>query len=193
MIVPFGKYKGKSVEVMAADANYVEWCKSQPGIAEKYKSIFELLGQFLGAEQDCTPEHNQLQDRFFSNASFLEKFKAASAINDSANEFVAEAPIYKAVPFGQNTSYQVVGHADLRVGSTVIELKPIIGDDYPKILRNLSLYKERFYHSGLCYSGKDRIKRIIVFADSYTGSVDITSVKEMFRRAGATLLTASDL
>jgi hypothetical protein len=42
-IVPFGKYKGQPVEVLASDPQYVEWLLSQSSIKVKYPDIINVI------------------------------------------------------------------------------------------------------------------------------------------------------
>lgn len=71
-IVPFGKYKGQPVTVLAGDPNYCEWLRSQEGIRQKYPSIINLIVNNFSIPQD-TPEHNALQARFVDDEDFLKK------------------------------------------------------------------------------------------------------------------------
>ena len=41
MEVSFGKYKGKPVSELLADEKYVQWCKNQPSLMEKFGHYFD--------------------------------------------------------------------------------------------------------------------------------------------------------
>jgi len=43
LTVPFGKYKGQPVEVMAADAGYCEWLTGQKWFRGKYRDLYRAL------------------------------------------------------------------------------------------------------------------------------------------------------
>ena len=66
-IVPFGKYKGRSVEeVLADDPAYLQWLASQ----DWFRTKFTILHQVIinrGAEPEETPEHNALQVKFLDD------------------------------------------------------------------------------------------------------------------------------
>jgi hypothetical protein len=65
-VVPFGKYKGQPVEIMAADADYCEWVMAQPWLATRYRNVYNILIAH-GAEPQDTPEHNEMQARFLDD------------------------------------------------------------------------------------------------------------------------------
>ena len=47
LIIPFGKYKDKSVDVLSDDLGYVEWMVEQDWVEQKYPALFvELLKIF---------------------------------------------------------------------------------------------------------------------------------------------------
>ena len=54
LIVPFGKYKGQPVEVMAADVSYCEWLTGQKWFRGKYRDLYRALKN-PGAEPGATP------------------------------------------------------------------------------------------------------------------------------------------
>ena len=54
LTVPFGKYKGQPVEVMAADASYCEWLTGQKWFRGKYRDLYRALKN-PGAEPGATP------------------------------------------------------------------------------------------------------------------------------------------
>ena len=62
-IVPFGKYKGQPVEMLAADRAYCEWLQSQDWFRTKFVGIHTVIVNHFGAPAE-TPEHNALQARF---------------------------------------------------------------------------------------------------------------------------------
>lgn len=43
LTVPFGKYKGQSVEVVAADTSYCEWLTGQQWFRGKYRDLYRAL------------------------------------------------------------------------------------------------------------------------------------------------------
>jgi hypothetical protein len=65
-IVPFGKYKGQPVEVLAADTDYCEWLTAQPWFKARYTSVYNTIINY-GPEPQESPEHNQMQARFLDD------------------------------------------------------------------------------------------------------------------------------
>lgn len=62
-LVPFGKHKGKSVEVLMSDPGYREWVMAQPWFRERYPTIYQTIINYAGEPAD-TPEHNEMQAAF---------------------------------------------------------------------------------------------------------------------------------
>jgi hypothetical protein len=60
-IVSFGKYKGKTVKELLQDTKYLQWCRSQPGIVQKYPYL-NLNNPSI--RNNPTPKHNNLQNSF---------------------------------------------------------------------------------------------------------------------------------
>jgi hypothetical protein len=69
-VVPFGKYKGQPVEMLAADTGYAEWLLSQPWFRQRYGNVYTILLNYGGEPQD-SPEHNQMQAWFLDDAHCL--------------------------------------------------------------------------------------------------------------------------
>ena len=66
-IVPFGKYKNQPVTSLMADTKYLEWCKTQPELLQKFPFIFNIcVNQTITTNNhpSKTPEHNKLQNMF---------------------------------------------------------------------------------------------------------------------------------
>lgn len=71
-IIPFGKYKGQPVEVLAQDRDYCDWLMEQDWFRVKFQPIYTIIVNHFGEPAD-TPEHNQLQ-ALFTDAEFCRKF-----------------------------------------------------------------------------------------------------------------------
>lgn len=65
--VPFGKYKGQSAEVLAADPQYMEWLISQGWVRDKFPQFYTLIINNLGEVGD-TPDHNAMQALFLGKS-----------------------------------------------------------------------------------------------------------------------------
>ena len=75
-IVPFGKYKGQPVEVLAQDRPYLDWLSGQDWFRERYAGIYTLIVNNF-TEPSETPDHNALQVLFLDDA-FCERFMRAT-------------------------------------------------------------------------------------------------------------------
>lgn len=71
LIVPFGKYKGKPVEALLQDPSYVNWFVGNDDVKQKYKDIYAVIINNFNTQTLDTPEHNQMQIRFLSEAHSL--------------------------------------------------------------------------------------------------------------------------
>ena len=131
LVWPIGKYKGTPIEIVLADQNYVNWVTSQPFFEEKYPVVYNAINNITNnvvVGESETPEHNAIQARFL-NDEFLvkihQKVYPESKISPSEEDFVA---LIKA--------FEVYGW-DVQIGRHFFEIKPIVGDDYPSVLRQM--------------------------------------------------------
>lgn len=86
--VPFGKYKGQPVEVLAADPDYCDWLAQQSWFKERYAQIYQVVVINHFAEPEETPEHNALQALFLEEI-YIQAFVCAHAKKDVIAEFWA--------------------------------------------------------------------------------------------------------
>jgi len=69
-LVTFGKYKNQPVETLLENKSYVEWFRSQPDLVNKHLWIYNLIQS--ANQLECTPEHNEMQNRFL-DITYCEK------------------------------------------------------------------------------------------------------------------------
>lgn len=74
-IVPFGKYKGQPVEVLAQDKEYCDWLAGQDWFRTRFTAIHTLIVNNFGAPAE-TPDHNALQANF-TDKEFAKRFAFA--------------------------------------------------------------------------------------------------------------------
>ena len=74
-VVPFGKYKGKPIEVLVQDPEYCDWLCAQPGFRERFAGVYNLIINNFGEPTD-TPVHNRLQ-ALFTDAAWVKAFVRA--------------------------------------------------------------------------------------------------------------------
>lgn len=173
-VLPFGKYKGKTIEeVQLQDANYLEWLCAQAWFRDKFIVLHQtIINQ--GAQPEDTPEHNALQVLFLDNRFCLavaeasgwkgiEIFEANRAEELTARYGADQSWIDKRLQSAKNAVYSPIvtrKHFEalgvdvcFRVVSEPllwadfnIEIKPLVSDDYPSVLRQI---RRRFGTSGV--------------------------------------------
>jgi hypothetical protein len=205
VIIPFGKYKGQPIEVLAQDPSYCEWFLAQDNIKKMYPAFCQIvINNFC--EPNDTPEHNALQTRFLDDDFCLSlgelcKWKLMKKVNcirnlgramdrarkmpensnyeydrkieildelKSMREFIEETifeigdkelfegnrPFFQIKKIFEQDGWDVIIQADddyckqdciaykdcnINFNKIAIEIKPLIGDDYPAILRQMKI------------------------------------------------------
>ena len=112
-IVPFGKYKDKSVLELLADEKYVEWLKQQSWFSNQKQIYNIVVHQTIPTTNNSkTPEHNRLQNLFLDKSNqqkLLSKLVNNDLINGINN-------LYKDVDFircfGENIIPEFINKLD---------------------------------------------------------------------------------
>lgn len=181
-VVTFGKYKGKTVASMLADPEYCGWVQAQPGIEQRFPALIKAIKEGLIAanEDHCTPVHNEMQLRFLDRAVAHKVLCAIKQKNHVALRLL-EANDYRVV-------FEPIGGFDVQIKSQrefgiFVELKPVISDDYPAVLRKIACI------------GRGMIPyQIIVICDEFNSSVaSFEQAVEFFNTQKVSLLRWSDL
>jgi uncharacterized protein (DUF3820 family) len=60
--IPFGKYKGQPIEVLAGDPKYADWLRQQDWFRNRFGGLYQIIINNF-AEPSETPEHNRLRAR----------------------------------------------------------------------------------------------------------------------------------
>lgn len=129
-VIPFGKHKGTPIDVLKeTDPKYLEWLSEQDWFRQKYANFYQVIVN-NGGEPAETPEHNALQLKFLEL-----DFKRAAWLMISGE---CEVPEQIHAEYEQD-GIDVLLAADER--HIAIELKPIMGDDYPAVVRQIRGYK----------------------------------------------------
>lgn len=185
LIIPFGKYKGRTVdEVIELDPNYRQWLLGQAWLAEKFVELHTALLN-SGKQIDDTPEHNLLQARFLDDRfvkAFLKTIDREIEIN--------------------KIEFEVNGIDVLIHGCFAIELKPLLGDDYPNVIRQIGKYKNN--RSMVSWRINNSRYRLLdgnivslggyfVIAEKFYSVVPLRSVKEIFASSGIKLIMLNEI
>ena len=111
-IVPFGKYKDKSVLDLLADEKYVEWLKQQSWFSNQKQIYNIVVHQTIPTTNNSkTPQHNKLQNLFLdkSNQQKLLSKLFKSDLIDRINLFT-DANIIRC--FGENIIPEFINKLD---------------------------------------------------------------------------------
>jgi hypothetical protein len=65
-IIPFGKLKGQSVDVLAQDPKYAQWLMAQPWFQQQHPQIYTLIVNNYHIGPTETPEHNKMQVKYLN-------------------------------------------------------------------------------------------------------------------------------
>jgi uncharacterized protein (DUF3820 family) len=181
-IIPFGKYKGQPLEVVqATDPQYVQWIATQQWFTEKFANLVAIIRGTASSSESETPEHNAMQIKFVN-----EEYRTIVARNLL---HVFEVPYQNVVQI----AYRFEEVTDVRLDVAVnppglmyvgIELKPVIGDDFPAVLRQVHRQRDGCIRRGPAY--------FVVLCGSFSAvSASFEDVQTMFRQSDVYLLPAS--
>ena len=112
-IVPFGKYKDKSVLELLADEKYVEWLKQQSWFSNQKQIYNIVVHQTIPTTNNSkTPEHNKLQNLFLDKSNQEKLLSKLFNINfpDGINNLFADEDITRC--FGINLMREVINNLD---------------------------------------------------------------------------------
>jgi hypothetical protein len=171
-LVPFGKYKGQPVTTLMNDTKYLEWCKQQEWFQKFPIVYNICVNQTVTTtnQNSKTPEHNKLQNLFLEKQNIekmvryiYKKFKYIKNISYSEAKCEFEGlfnwdVIIDDLYFTKlqcycnrdeqskddicDCKYENNDDYDYALSNIYIELKPLLGDDYPCVLRKMKMQKE---------------------------------------------------
>ena len=193
-IVPFGKYKGQPLEVLAQDHEYMDWLMEQDWFRSRYQNIYAIVINNFQAPSE-TPEHNILQAKFldedyrFKIAYFLCSAGKARDYLDVETDIDPEADGMDIVIDSSHYGFE-------KIIKIYVEIKPQISDDYPAVMRQIrssSAYKK--FEKRDFGEGEDKIHgmKFCLLVDRYSGSVSEEEFVEFFRAASIRVLFTRDI
>jgi len=143
-LVPFGKHKGKPLNALLDDREYLDWVLEQPWFRQKYGNIYQIVIN-NGQEPSETPEHNLMQARFLNARYGHVVVNRVLARNFPGPNRITIGSVSFEPAIGGDVSFKVSWDRPLMVPGmdgrcirdsiVVLELKPTLGDDYPAVLR----------------------------------------------------------
>lgn len=196
-IIPFGKYKGQPVEVLAQDEAYMEWLASQDWFRQKYQNIYAVVINNFQAPSD-TPEHNLMQGKFLDeNYRFRVAWMLSyGSLRDRLNYDTFAVMECEGMDVRLEVSYEGPSSDRQKIIHMYLEIKPTVGDDYPAVLRQIitsSAYKN--WKAKKFGQGDDKIDgmRFCLIVGSYSGVIDREQLVEYFDTASVKVLFESEI
>lgn len=183
-LIPFGKYKGQPLDILASDPQYVEWLMQQDWFNSRYASIKTIIINNFQQPAE-TPEHNKLQAAFTS-----EDFSQTVLTHLAKRGLLKDRYSYSQLPSDCEAKVSAIQYEIEGVDVTIyvssskhdvypvkIELKPSLSDDYPSVLRQMLANKSA-----------------VLVTNYYTGTgATLEQVRKMFAASGKYIILLSDL
>lgn len=196
-VVQFGKFRGKTYfEIKTEEPRYCQWLLDQPNFKTSHPDLVKYLKEEIEKEDraSCTPEHNEIQARFITDRAFVHEFflllkahyEEGSMPWVESESVEIEFDLIEAeyrMKIGHNSYVSVDVHIPLSLSSTrtksvLVEIKPTVGDDYPKVLREMKNWVKAW----------DPNKIHVLYVRQYAGSVRLEDIKAIFKRSGIVLI-----
>lgn len=202
-IIEFGKFKGQPVEVLRQEPQYAEWLMQQPWLKDRYPKIYNVvINNFQ--EPSETPEHNRLQARFLDEDFVL---KVISVLGKQRISHFGSSYRFVRCEFGDlsakckpisNVKFEEEG-VDISLsfvipcaikcffhdfseeleeyGNYRIEVKPMLGDDYPAVLREMANKK--------C--------NLLIVESFQSAAVDFEQLKKIFKTRSMRIISIEQI
>lgn len=174
-VVPIGKYKGKPIEVLMADEPYAQWMLAQSWFVERYADLANLLRIGRLSEPQDTPEHNAMI------AGLIDQIDAAEWLIWKLSKRFEPSDVY-----GSNFRQEVEPKGgDLLISfdqlgkRIMIEAKPLIGDDYPTVIRQIK-------------AGSMGNYRVVIAGKVQSSNLSFDQIRRQFELSGVHLIMFND-
>lgn len=199
-IIPFGKYKGRSIaDVAAADPSYLQWCMQQNWFVEQYAHLVVNVTNFV-SPSEATPAHNAMQVRFLDEEyRYAFAWAAFSGVKE-CEVGPAKFELISDVVFDLTLER---GEEGCRYDATypiLVELKPSLGDDFPAVLRQIKKQRERVDTAAAIYRSpfggrKDSQDCVwVLLIGEYTGTgATLDQLREVFWADTIYVVTADEV
>jgi uncharacterized protein (DUF3820 family) len=192
-LVPFGKYRGRSVSEMRSDTNYMQWLTMQPWFRERFGAMYVFVTQGVQQRDSPTPEHNALQARFVDAGYRL-------AVLNALGVTLAAPPLFECEFMNWDVVFpRVASDGTLdgwhngpggdgyggRRSICAFELKPTVGDEFPAIARKVKAratgMQEGGYLNGRLATQPAQCGLRVVAFDQWVSVTPLDTVQQMFR------------
>ena len=166
-LVTFGRYKGQPITTLMNDTKYLEYIKQQEWL-KKYPIVYNIcVNQTISTsnQNSKTPEHNSLQNMFLEKENVI---KLLGKVINNISKYIIKKNVHCEfkVVFESKFNWDILIHSihiykcnhdepnicdggcNRLVGEGAIddkccvEIKPMLGDDYPCVLRKMKTQME---------------------------------------------------
>lgn len=170
-VVPIGKYKGLPVERLMADQSYSEWLLAQSWFLDRYADLAQLLRMGRLNEPQDTPEHNAMIAGLIDQRDAMECLAKRFCWNPDVEDLYSSDMRQEIEPKG--------GDIFIQLGSArmLIEAKPLIGDDYPSVIRQVKAYNDPLGPA-----------RVVIAREVAATNLTLEQVRRQFNLAGVHLV-----
>lgn len=175
-IVPIGKYKGQPLEVLMADGKYSEWLLAQAWFLDRYADLAQLLRMGRLAEPQDTPEHNAMVAGLIDQRDGMEWLASFDVPAELLDELFSSGMHQELEPKGGDLLVRIQGRPML------VEVKPLIGDDYPSVIRQVKAV----------LTGPYQPRGIVIARKVEPTNLTLEQVRRQFQLAGVRLVLESE-
>lgn len=181
-IVPIGKYKGQPIERLMADQPYSEWLLAQAWFVDRYAELAQLVRMGRIAEPQDTPEHNAMIARLIDQRDVMEMLFSKLWPDTLPEQWYLASFQQTVEPKGGDLLF-LAQCADYGRSAVLVEAKPLIGDDFPSVIRQVKATP----------SEGDSLRRCVIVAKVEPTNLTLTQVQRQFELAGVSLVIEADL
>jgi hypothetical protein len=174
--VGFGKHTNLTfLELTKLEPHYVKWLLNQDFVETKYPELYHyLMKTNIGENVVKDIDHNLLQSYFLEDSNLEKLLPEGAEIQDVYFESDCNADIEVWYTLPSSWLEKIFG---ANIHFLLIEIKPVVGNDYPEILRQI-----RRQYRAFTYNSDYRMKmtsQMLVYLN-YTGDLEYIKLQKFF-------------
>ncbi len=178
-IVPIGKYKGQPLERLLSDQPYSEWLLAQAWFLDRYADLAQLMRMGRLSEPQDTPEHNAMVARLIDQRDVFEYLFSRLFPGIEWDDPRIRKYNQEIEPRGGDLLVSVNTYCRI-----LIEVKPLIGDDYPSVIRQLKAGRKNY---------STRPRAVVVANKVEPTNLTLDQVRRQFELSGLFLILEHEL
>ena len=210
-LVPFGKYKGQPITTLMNDTKYLEWCKQQEWF-QKFPIVYNIcVNQTITTNNSNskTPEHNKLQNLFLENENIEKLWNIIiNKYCKSKRHILLKLNSYK-IEFEGRFNWDCIfvfdnytqclngrrccsDEFDINVQFVFSEIKPLLGDDYPCVLRKM---KNQVELTNNAYKDKTKfhLKYLLIIKEYNSINTSKDDLIKIFTQSGINIVFTNEI